>query len=405
LKIEDQFSNNYKILVLVSITASRAIYALNWYDLSPGLAKLAADFHVTLPSLGILESAFILGAGIFQIPSAFAAARWNPKLLAVSGMIAMGAANVLFSLAPTFDLLIVLRFVLGVGASMFFSPGLAVVAPLFRGQRQGLAVGIYNGAFNAGGAAALFGWALLIPLIGWRFSLLAGGLLSILLGIENQIVVKHDTGVQKTLRNLSNASSALRGVLVNKQIWLMSIGFIGLWAALYSVVQLIPYYEEIVRGADPFVASSLATIVFVLPIAIGPVAGHLSDKLHNRKAFLIYPGLAFGIATALIGYANVLETGAIMAVLGVTDALVFMALYAIPFESKELREEQKAIAISLMNSVQIAGSFIIPILFSIVASSFLGFQTAWVLLGAIALGFLPAAFFVKDPLKKNADLR
>jgi MFS family permease len=399
LENQVQFSRNYKILVLASITASRAIYALNWYDLSPGLVQLASDFHVTLPSLGILESAFLLGAGLFQIPASFAAARWNPKSLAVAGMLTMGFANILFALSPNFGLLIILRFVLGIGASMFFSPALAVVATVFRNQRQGLAVGIYNGAFNVGGAIALFGWALLIPAYGWRVSLLFGGVLSVALGIENLLVIKHKTGVEK--RNFSLAAKAVREVLVNKQIWLIAVGFIGLWAALYSVAQLVPYYEELAHGVNPYTAASLASIVFVVPIIAGPLGGHLSDSARNRKAFLLYPGIAFGIASALIGYASLTGTAAIMVVLGATDALVYMAMYTIPFESKQLREEQKAISISLINSVQISSSFVVPIIFSEIASSYLGFQGAWLMVGIFVLAFIPAVFFIKDPLSSK----
>ncbi len=385
----------------MSITVSRAVYALNWYDLSPGLAQLASDFHVTLPSLGILESAFLVGAGLFQLPASFAAARWNPKSLAVTGMLTMGVANVLFGLSPNFDLLIVLRFALGVGASMFFSPALAVVAPLFRDERQGLAVGIYNGAFNIGGAIALFGWAYLISYSGWRLALIIGGLLSIALALENLIVIKHETGVEKLQRNFAVAYRALMGVLHNKQVWLLGVGFIGLWAALYSVIQLVPYYEETVHGVNPYVASSFASIVFALPVFVGPLGGHFSDRMRNRKGFLLYPAIAFGVATALIGYAGIAATTAIMVIVGVGDSLVFMAMYAIPFESDELREEQKAISISLINSIQISGSLGFPIIFSAVASSSLGYSAAWIVAGIFVLVFLPAVLFVKDTFRRH----
>jgi MFS family permease len=389
-------SRNYRLAVLVTITASRAVYALNWYDLSPGLAQLARDFNVSLPSLGILESAFLVGAGIFQIPSSIAAARWNPKSLSVAGLLTMGAANLLFALSPNFDLLIFLRFVLGVGASMFFAPALAVVAPLFRGGRQGLAVGIYNGAFNVGGALALFGWTYVIEAYNWRIALMIGAVLSIVFGVLNLAVIKHETGVDNPARNFAIAKNALKQVLRNKQIWLLSVGFIGLWGALYSISQLVPYYEQTVRGLNLYVATLLVTLVFLVPIVVGPLGGHLSDRLRSRKAFLLYPGLAFGVACALIGFANVAETVVIMAVIGASDALVYMAMYSIPFESTELRDEQRAISISLINSVQISGSFVVPIIFSAVATSSFGFQGAWIFVGVFVLIFVPVVLWIRD---------
>jgi MFS family permease len=392
-----ELSTNYRIAVLISITFSRAVYSLNWYDLSPGLAQLARDFNVSLPSLGVLESAFLLGAGIFQIPASFTAARWNPKALAVGGMITVGVANVLFSLSQSFGFLIVMRFVLGIGASMFFAPALSVVAPLFKGQSQGLAVGIYNGAFNVGGAVALFGWNYLIALLGWRIALMIGGVLSIAFGAENFAVIRHQTGVANPSRNFAIARRALYGVLRNKQVWLLGVGFVGLWGALYSASQLVPYFEETIHGMNAFVASSLATIVFAVPIAVGPLGGLLSDRLGSRKGFLLYPTIILGLATAIIGFANLSLAIVIMVVLGATGALVYMAMYAIPFESEELRQEQKALSISLINSIQITGSFVAPILFSVVATSYLGFDGAWIFLGIFVLAFVPAVLWIREP--------
>lgn len=318
-------------------------------------------------------------------------------------MLTIGAANILFALAPNFELLIILRFVLGIGASMFFSPALAVVAPLFRNQRQGLAIGIYNAAFNVGGAIGLFGWTYLVADFGWRLALIIGAVLAIGFGLENFVVIKHETGVEKIRRSFGMAKKALRDVLYDRQIWLLGIGFIGLWAGLYSIVQLMPYYEETVRGVSPLIASTLATIIFLLPIFVGPLGGHLSDRIRNRRVFLVYPTIVFAIATALIGYANIPAATAIMITVGVCDALVYMAMYAIPFESNRLRDEQKAISISLINSIQISGSFVVPIIFSAVAYSSLGFQGAWIFVGIFVLAFVPAALLVKDTFSKESQ--
>ena len=58
------FSSRYKITVLLAIAIARVIYSLNWYTLSPGLYQVESGFHASIQSLGVLESAFLLGAGL-----------------------------------------------------------------------------------------------------------------------------------------------------------------------------------------------------------------------------------------------------------------------------------------------------------------------------------------------------
>ena len=391
------FSSRYKITVLLSITIARVMYSLNWYTLSPGLYQVESSFHASLQSLGVLESAFLLGAGLFQIPAAYAAARWNAKLLVVTGLAVIALANGLGSFASSVFILTLFRFLLGVGAAMFFSPAIVIVAPLFRNERQGLAIGIYNSAFNVGGSIALLGWAYVVARYSWRVGLLSGAALAAAATVMLVLTIKHTEKDFATTE--ADPKLAVIGVLKNKQIWFLGVGIIGVWSAAYAIAQFLPLFETKVNLLEPATASLLASLILVAPIPGSLIGGWLSDKAKNRKAFLLYPTVVFGIGTALIGLAGLDESLILIPLLGVLQSFSFVSMYAAPFQMDELGVEQKAISISLINSVQILGAFVLPIMFTTVATSY-GYTNAWLAAGVFVLVFVPFLILFKEPFKR-----
>ncbi|MHB1868478.1 MAG: MFS transporter [Nitrososphaerales archaeon] len=394
----NKFSPRYKFEVLAVVAIARIVYSLNWYTLSPGLSQVGTAFNASVQSLGILESSFLAGAGLFQLPAAYAAARWNAKLLIISGLSLIALTNGLASFAPSLVILTILRFFLGVGAAMFFSPAIVVVAPLFRNEKQGLALGVYSSAFNIGGAIALLGWAYIVEIYTWRIGLLIGAALAVPVTAMLMVMIKHS---ERDFGQVSaDPGKAVFNVLKSRQIWYMGVGIVGLWSASYVISQFLPYFETTVNLMNPAPAGFLASLILVVPIPGSILGGWLSDKLRNRKAFLLYPTIAFGFGTALIGFAKFDASFAVLSMLGLLQSFSFVSMYAAPFQMDEIKVNEKAISISLMNSVQILGAFILPILFASVALNS-GYEYTWIIAGAFTLGFVPFLVFVREPFMKK----
>src|SRR5438105_13518003 len=185
-------------LVLSSVLTSLVIYTINWFNISPALFLIGTEFGVDLPSLGILTASFLAGAGIFQIPAGIASARWGPKNTSQLGMLVLSLSGIGEGLSPNFPVLIVSRFLLGVGAALFFAPAIGILTPLFRQEEEGLVLGLYNSCFNIGGAIGLFGWVLVTDLLGWRGGLVLGGVIGVISGLIGQVVIPRDKVILRT---------------------------------------------------------------------------------------------------------------------------------------------------------------------------------------------------------------
>src|SRR5260370_22552906 len=124
-------------------------------------------------------------------------------------------------LSPNFPVLLVSRFLIGLGADLSFAPVIGILTPLFRQEEEGLVLGLYNSCFNIGGAIGLFGWVLVTDFLGWRGGLVLGGVIGVISVLIGQIVIPRAKVIPRTQRR------SMRPVFWNRNICLLGLGVRG----------------------------------------------------------------------------------------------------------------------------------------------------------------------------------
>jgi MFS family permease len=396
-----QAASSKRWLVLGSVLTSRVIYTINWFNIAPLLGAtglLALGLNIDLPSQGLLTSSFLLGAGIFQIPAGIVSARWGPKNTSQLGMLILSLSGVGEGLSPNFPVLIVSRFLLGVGAALFFAPAIGILTPLFRPEEEGLVLGLYNSCFNIGGAIGLFGWVLVADFLGWRGGLVLGGLIGVVSVLIGQIVIPHDRVTPRTQRR------SMRPVFRNRNIWLIAFGVLGFWGAIFSSSSFLEAYTKDVYQISPYVSGLMASLIMFASIFGGPSGGFLSDLLRRRKIFILIPGMLGSIGIILFGVSQPLELWFLIPLVGFLDAIVFSTMYASASQYPEVGHEYAPLGISIINSVQILGAFPIPIIFTFLVNSYGGNYTpGWFFMGGFALAMMFLVLGIREPFKAASD--
>ncbi|MCI4360608.1 MAG: MFS transporter, partial [Thermoplasmata archaeon] len=120
---------------------ARLVYAVNWYNIGAVLPLIATSLHAGPAALGIVLGAFLLGVGLFQVPAGLAALRYGSRRISLIGITVLGLSGVAAALAPSWEVLAGIRFVGGVGAAMFFSPALSLIASYYPAGRRGPVIG------------------------------------------------------------------------------------------------------------------------------------------------------------------------------------------------------------------------------------------------------------------------
>ncbi len=376
-------------LVLASVLSSRVVYTVNWFNISPALPFIAADLKIDQASIGILTSSFLLGAGLFQIPAGILSSRWGPKNTSQLGMLTLSLSGTGEGLSPNFPTLFASRFLLGIGAALFFAPAIGVLTPLFKQEEEGFVIGLYSAMFNVGGGLGLFAWAYIIEVWNWHFSLVLGGVIGLILVAYGQIVIPKDVRVQ-------HQPGSMRIVLKSRNIILISLGIVGIWGGIFTTSQLLPKFLKDTYQVSTGQAGLIASLIMFAAILGGPVGGKASDILRRRKIFMLIPGFGVALGLALIGAVQPYEIWFLIPAIGFMDSIVFSIEYASASQFPEVGQKYAPLAISLMNSAQILGSFGIPIAFAVI-----GYSLGWYFLGAIAAATLVLVFWIQEPFKAD----
>jgi len=371
----------------VILIALRVGYAYNWYDIGPGFVSIGQEFAVGPADWGLLTAAFLIGAGLLQVPAGLLARRYGARSLSLWGAGLLAAAGIGSAVAPSYSILLATRLVAGIGAALFFSPAIGLIASLYPPGHRGLPVGIFSSAFSAGAGLGILASSLLIPDIGWRGAMAVGGILLGVLVVLAIALVPRAAGAPSPSR--SRAARTLPAGLRYRGAWAIGFAFVGLEGATFATGQFIVPYGETIQGWSIALAGVVG-MMFVLPsLAGGPVGGSMAERHRNhRTQFVVATLLAAGVLAVvpIVGLAGAIVIGCIFSF---SYGFVYAVMYVLPQFWREVPPDEIPLTIGLFNSIQLAGGAIVSFAFGFVVAA-TSYAIAWEALAGLVVVTLVA---------------
>ncbi|MEM2000907.1 MAG: MFS transporter [Candidatus Caldarchaeum sp.] len=364
----------YRWFLLGWLFGDRIIYTLNWLAISPAQPFIAKELGADITSLGLLGAVFLVGIGGFQIPAGLVASRYGPRRTAFFGLGLSSFFSFLCGLAPSFELLLIFRFLTGTFMSFFFGPGIAFIIPYFSVKERGVALGLYNGGFHVGSLIALGAWPFIITSMGWRLGLVMPGALGVLMAAATLAVSK--SGEKKPVEKKVELS-----ILKNKVVWLSALGLTFSGGSWYPLTQFGILYLNSDVGLGLETAGLLMASMSVGSVVASPFMGRMYDSAPSKKIFITAVNAAIAAAITAVSVKNVAVISSSVFILGILYMGVYTVYYLIPMERVDVRDVP--VAIALVNSVQLVAGSVLPYLFASAAAGF-GYGFAWMLLGAVS---------------------
>jgi predicted MFS family arabinose efflux permease len=310
--------------------------------------------------LGLLVAAFLVGAGLLQVPAGFLARRYGARAVSIAGVALLAVAGAAGAAAPSFDVLLALRLLAGVGAALFFSPAIGLVGSLYPTGRRGLPVGTFSSAFSAGAALGIVASSALVPVVGWRGALLVGGVALGALVVAALVAIPSGAGAAPPRPTTpARWPNALR----YRGAWVIGFAFVGLEGASFATGQFIVPFGEAVRGWSILLAGVVG-MMFVFPSVFGgPVGGSVAERYPNHRTQFVVATLAGAAVLALLPWAGVAAAILIGVVFSFGYGFVYAVMYVLPHYWKAVPAEEIPIAIGLFNSIQLSGGALVSFLF------------------------------------------
>jgi sugar phosphate permease len=297
----------YRLIPIAFITYSLAY--LDRANFGFGAASgMAADLHITPAMSSLLGSLFFLGYFFFQVPGAIYAEKRSAKQLIFWSLISWGGLAMATGIISNVQLLIVIRFMLGVVESAVMPAMLLFLSRWFTKAERSQA----NTFLILGNPATILWMSVLsgylIKAVGWRWMFILEGLPAIIWAFfwwrlvddkprdatwlsepEQQAVAQQLEAEQagiKPVRNYGEAFKSKVVILLSLQYALWSIGVYGFVMWLPSIINAAPNMTIVKTGW-------LSSVPYVLAIISMLSASYYSDKTLNRTRF-VWPFLLIG---------------------------------------------------------------------------------------------------------------
>ncbi|WP_328394971.1 MFS transporter [Nocardia sp. NBC_00416] len=241
-------------------------YFVNYLDRSnigiAGPNGMNDALGLTATMFGIASGIFFIGYILLEVPSNLALHKFGARVWIARILITWGIVAALTAFVQNATMLYCLRFLLGV-AEAGFTPGILLYLTYWFAQRdraQAFALFLVGIPLSSTIGSPLASWLVqsgegLFGLEGWRFMILVTGVPAMLLGVaclfllpDRPANARWLTAAEREVLEADVAADAgeeksghsVRGVLGNRKVWLLGLGYFGLVYGLYAISFFLP---------------------------------------------------------------------------------------------------------------------------------------------------------------------
>ena len=262
-----------------------------------------ADFHLDKVQLGLIQSAFVLGYALFQVPAGWLADRIGPRRILALGVIWWGIFTCLITVVPLVGwvllILISIRFGLGAGEAVVYPASNKIVAAWIPSDERGLANGfIFTGVgFGAGVTPPLI--AFIVVNYGWRASFWCSALIGVAVGAvwyllardtprEHPWVSTHEhalieAGLPPVTPGSNDGRLAWREIFGDRDLVLVTLSYFTYGYAAFIFFSWFFIYLNDVRGLDLRHSALWSMLPFLAMAGGSSGGGWLSDIITRRS--------------------------------------------------------------------------------------------------------------------------
>ena len=325
---------------LIILTAGSFLTPFMGASVNIALPSIGKEFALDAVLLSWVSTSFLLGAAIFLVPFGRLGDLYGRKKIYTYGIMLYTIAALLSGISVAPWMLISFCILHGIGSSMIFGTGVAILTSIFSAGERGRALGIQVSCVYLGQSLGPFLSGFLIEHLGWRSIFLINvpiglAILSMILWkLKGEWVGARGEGFDflgSILYSLTLVAIMYGFSLLPTKAGaaFILVGAFGFWAfikwetktaspvfdiklfrhnrvfafsnlaalvhygATFGVNFLLSLYLQYVQGYSPFQAGSIILFKPAMQAAFSPFAGRLSDRIDPRLVASL--GMAFTV--------------------------------------------------------------------------------------------------------------
>lgn len=285
--------SNRNLQIIFSITL---LAVMGVASLTPAFPKMIKEFGISTQQVGLLITVFTLPGIILTPVLGILADRYGRKNILLPAIFLFALAGGACSLTKSFNMLLLLRFFQGIGATSLGSLNVTLIGDIFTGKDRISAMG-YNSSVLSLGTASYPAIGGALAMLGWNYPFLLP-LLGLPLGIWVIFSLRNPEpeNDQSLGRYLVNTVKSLNNIKVIGLLLINILVFIILYGAILT------YFPILLGGkfhAAPYLIGLIMSSASLSAAVISTQVGRLT-RLFPQKRLLIVAISLFGIALGII---------------------------------------------------------------------------------------------------------
>lgn len=280
--------------VIIGILTLGAV--VNYFDrtnLSIANPLIAAQFHLNKAEMGVLLSLFLWPYAVANVPAGWIVDRLGPRKTFGWAIGLWSAVTAATAFAASYAVFAVLRILLGVCESPFFSAGVKVSDRWFVKRQRALATSIFNAGPQVASALGPPIMTLLMLWIGWQGMFAIIGALGFVVLILWLLIYRdperrpdwaQDLQAQEVEQEEAEETPRLNwgGLFRYRSTWGMILGDFGVVYVYWVYLTWLPGYLETSRHLTILKTGFVASIPYLVGMVGVLVGGYVSDLLIKR---------------------------------------------------------------------------------------------------------------------------
>ncbi len=322
----------YAWVILLAVYLVSLAAPLNQLKVPPIMLKMCEAFDMDLGDGGLFMSVFSIAGCLLAIPSGLIIQRFGLK---ATGLLAAGsvfAGALVGALAGTTAMLFLGRLIEGTGMVLVMVMAPAAIALWFPANRRGIPMGLWA---TCVGIATITMYNLAPALTAscglksvWWLGTVVAGAACLLFALLFRSPGPEERMGEPPPARAGGTEVSLMAVMANQRLWMISLQFLCFNLIFMAFSTFYPAFLQEVRHYSEARAAFMASLIMILSIFAGPLAGFMTDRYWKRRYWMLS---AWAVAAVLYAFPFSV-TGwmvpALMAAIGIATAPIVPASFA-----------------------------------------------------------------------------
>ncbi len=274
------FTRGYRVLCLVLLVVLGFSLGSSEFIVIGIESNIADNYGVTLAQAGELISFFAITYAVLTPVLALTTGRFKRFQLLVAYSVIFCVANVVQAVAPTFELLLASRVLIGAVSGAFLAVGVTFIPELAGAERTSMVISVVYAAFSVAMVLATSLGKIAAELLDWRVALWATVVLAIVTCVALVAVLPKQGATDEPA-----TFSEQVGLLLEPQVLTcIAIFVFGVGSTYVFYGYVTPYLEQVL-GMEPLAASG-ALMAYGGVCFVSNLVSGLVDSRFGMKALI-----------------------------------------------------------------------------------------------------------------------